>query len=137
MNKTVSLFLLLLGLLVLPVAAAAADTQPLNVAIGYEQALNLGDPDAMTALFADDAVFYRHIGGQAITGQAAIREALAPWARENRTYEIVSLNMTGDEMTLVVDISDQGVTWGRQTLRAVVEDGLIQSLEPVAFRFLF
>ena len=45
--------------------------------------------------------------------------------------------MTGDEMTLVVDISDQGVTWGRQTLRAVVEDGLIQSLEPVAFRFLF
>ena len=63
MNKKVSLFLLLLGLLVLPVAAAAADTQPLNVAIGSQQALNLGDPDAMTALFADDAVFYRHIGG--------------------------------------------------------------------------
>lgn len=137
MSKKVSLFLLMLGLLVLPVASAAADSQPLNVAIGYEQALNLGDLDAMTALFADDAVFHSHIGGPAITGQAAIREAMAPWSRDGRAYELVSLTMTGDEMILVFDITDRDVTWGRQTLRAVVEDGLIQSLEPVAFRFLF
>lgn len=136
MKTRVSLFLFAV-LLVLSVAVAAADTRPLNVAIGYEQALNLGDLEAMTALFADDAVFYSHIGGEAITGHAAIREALAPWSRENRTYEIVSLNMTGNEMTIVVDIADRGIAWGRQTLRATVEDGLIQTMAPLAFRFLF
>ncbi len=137
MNKKMSLFLLLIGLLVLPVAAASADTQPLALAIGYEQALTLGDLSAMTALFAEDAVFINRIGGEAITGQDAIRDALAPWARPDRTHEIVSLNMNGDEMTIVVEIADHGIAWGRQTLRAVVEDGLIRLLEPIAFRFLF
>lgn len=137
MKKKVSLFLLLIGLLALPIAGASADTRPLSLAIGYEQALNLGDLDAMTALFANDAVFVSRIGGEAITGHDAIRDALAPWARPDRTHEVVSLNMNGDELTIVVEIADHGIAWGRQTLRAVVEDGLIRLLEPVAFRFLF
>ena len=45
--------------------------------------------------------------------------------------------MSGNELTLVIEISDRGIAWGRQTLRATVEDGLIQTMEPVAFRFLF
>ncbi len=137
MNKKVSLFLLLIGLLVLPVVSVAADTEPLALAIGYEQALTLGDLDAMTALFADDAVFVSRIGGEAITGQDAIRAAMAPWARPDRTHEIVSLSMNGGEMIIVVEIADHGIAWGRQTLRAVVDDGLIRLLEPIAFRFLF
>ena len=136
MNKKVSL-ILLLGLLALPAASAAADTQPLSLAIGLEEALNLGDPAAMTALFADDAVFINGIGGEAITGRDAIGDVLAVWSRLDRSHEVVSLNMAGDEITVVVEIADHGITWGRQTLRMVVEDGLIRSLEPIAFRFLF
>ncbi len=40
-------------------------------------------------------------------------------------------------MIIVVEIADHGIAWGRQTLRAVVDDGLIRLLEPIAFRFLF
>jgi hypothetical protein len=136
-NKKLSVFLLLLGLLALGVSQVAADTQPLSLAIGLENALNLGDPEAMTALFADNAVFVNSIGGEAIAGHEAIQDALAAWSRADRSYEIVSLNMTGGELTIVVEIADHGIAWLRQTLRVVVEDGLIQSLEPVAFRFLF
>jgi hypothetical protein len=135
-NKKVSLILLLLGLLVLPVASAAADTQPLSLAIGLEEALNLGDPEAMTALFTDDAVFINGIGGEAITGRDAISEVLAGQTRPERSFEIVSLHMDDSHLTMMVDIADHGIAWGRQTLEVVVEDGLIRLLEPVAFRFL-
>ncbi len=136
MKKLVSLFLMSL-LLVLAVGVVSADTRPLNVAIGYEQALNLGDPDAAAALFAEDAVFVNLIGGEEIVGRAAIRETLAGQARPGRSFDTVSVQMSGNELTLVVDIADRGITWGRQTLRAIVEDGQIRSMETVAFRILF
>ena len=137
MKTKLSIFLLL-GLLVIGgVYQVAADTQPLSLAIGFEQALNLGDAEAMTALFADDAVYARYIGGDFITGREAIRDALSPQFDPDRTFDIVGVTMVDDQLTLVVEISDHGIAWMRQTLRATVRDGLIQSLEPVAFRFLF
>lgn len=137
MIKKVSLFLLL-GLLVLSgVSVAAADTQPLFLAISYEEALNLGDYEAIAAMFADDAVYYRWAGGGAVAGRDAIGELLAAESGPNRSFDIVGANMDGHELTLSVEIADRGIAWGRQTMRAVVEDGLIQSMELVAFRFLF
>ncbi len=136
MKTRVSLFLFAV-LLVLSVAVAAADTRPLNVAIGYEQAFNVGDIDGMTALFADDAVMLDSIGGEPVVGHEAIHDLLAARHRPTRTVEVVGATMSGNELTLVIEISDRGITWGRQTLRATVEDGLIQMMEPVAFRFLF
>lgn len=124
-------------LLVFTVATAAADTRPLNVAIGFEQALNLGDPDAAAALFATDAIFVSTIGGDEIAGREAIRAVLASHARPGRSFEYVSVHMSGSELTLVIDVSDRGITWGRQTMRAVVENGQIRLMETVAFRFLF
>jgi hypothetical protein len=136
-NKKVYL-ILLLGLLVLGgVSQVAADTQPLSTAIGFEQALNLDDGAAMSALFAEDAVLINGIGGAAVVGREAIEEVLASQTRPERSFDIVWVNMSGDQLTLMVDISDRGITWGRQTLELIVEDGLIQSYEPVAFRFLF
>lgn len=136
MYKKVSLFLLL-GLLVLSgVSQVAADTQPLALAVGYEQALNLGDIDATTALFADDAAFYSYIGSEAVVGRDAIQEAMALWVAPGRTFDIVAAHMVGNRITLTVDIADRGITWGRQTLQLAIENGLIQSLEPVDFRFL-
>ncbi len=137
MKTTLSLFLFLALLALGAVSPAAADTQPLALAIGFEQALNLGDAEAATALFADDAAYATHIGGDYIIGREAIREALAPHFDPDRTYEVVGVTMSGNELTLVVETSDHGIAWLRQTLRATVKDGLIQSMEPVAFRFLF
>jgi hypothetical protein len=136
MKKSV-LFVLLMGLMLLTgVATVAADTQPLFLAIGFEEALNLGDVDAAANLFADDAAYVKYIGGEAITGRAAIRDALATQTNPNRSYDVVGASMSGGQLTLVVEIADQGITWGRHTMRLVVEDGLIQSMETVAFRFL-
>ena len=137
MKNKFLIVLLLFGLLAIAgVAPAHADTQPLSLAIGFEQALNLGDVDAMTVLFADDATYVYTIGGKAIVGRDAIRDFLEPRSKPDRSYEVVGMTMTLESLTLIVDIADNGITWGRQTLRVVVEDGLIQSMEPVAFRFL-
>lgn len=137
MKSKFSLVLMLGLLVIVGVAQVAADTQPLSLAIGFEQALNLGDAEAMSVLFADDAVYARYIGGDFITGREAIRDALSPQFDPDRTFDIVGVTMVDDQLTLVVEISDHGIAWMRQTLRATVRDGLIQSLEPVAFRFLF
>lgn len=137
MKTTLSLFLFLALLALGAVSPAAADTQPLALAIGFEQALNLGDAAGMTALFANDAAYATHIGGDFITGREAIREALAPHFDPDRTFEVVGVTMSGNQLTLVVETSDHGIAWLRQTLRATVKDGLIQSMEPIAFRFLF
>lgn len=137
MNKKVFL-VLLLGLLVLSgVSQASANTEPLSLAIGFEQALNLDDGAAMSALFAEDAVLINGIGGAAVVGREAIEEVLASQTRPERSFDIIWVNMSGGQLTLMVDIADRGITWGRQTLELTVEDGLIQSYETVAFRFLF
>lgn len=137
MIKKVSLFLLL-GLLVLGgVSTAAADTQPLYLAISYEEALNVGDSATFAALFADDAVYYRWAGGGEVVGRDAISEMLAGHSRPGRRFEVVSANMGDEELILSYEISDHGIVWGRQTVRAEIEDGLMQSMELVAFRFLF
>jgi len=135
-KKRVSLVLSLV-LLVLLVAAAAADSRPLGVAVGYEQALNLGDIDTVATLFAADAVYVDGIGGPEVGGRDAIHGLLESQYRSFRTVEIVGASLSGDKLTLIVDISDHGIAWGRQTLRAAMKDGLIQRLEPIAFRFLF
>ena len=62
---------------------------------------------------------------------------LASQRRDTRSFEIVGATMANDQLPLVVDISDRGIAWGRQTLRATIQDGFIQRLEPIAFRFLF
>jgi hypothetical protein len=135
--KKMSLFLLLLGLLALGgVSRVAADTQPLFLAIGYEEALNLGDIDAAANLFADNAAYVKYIGGEAITGRAAIRDALAMQTNPNRSYDVVAASMSGGQLALVVEIADHGITWGRHTMRLIIEDGLIQSMETVGFRLL-
>jgi hypothetical protein len=135
--KKMSLFLLLFGLLALGVVSrVAADTQPLSLAVGFEQALNIGDIDAVAALFADDAAYIRYVGGETITGRNAIGDALASQTNPNRSYDVVAANMSGGQLTLVVEIADHGITWGRHTMRLVVEDGLIQSMETVGFRLL-
>lgn len=145
-NKKVSLVLLVLLIFAAtaafvgaaPAAAApTADTRPLAVTIGYESALNSGDTDGLAALFADGGVLIDGIGGDPVAGRAAIRDALAAQLGPNRSFDVVWANMSGNQVTLVVDIADRGVVWGRQTLRMTVEDGLIRSLEPIAFRILF
>ena len=136
MHKKVSLFLLLALLLFVGVSHVAADTRPLSLAVGYEQALNLGDFEVMSGLFADDAVYVNYMGGDPVVGRDAIRELLESQSDPDRSYEVIFATMAGDELTLMVDISDRGITWGRQTFRVVVEGGLIQSMQTVGFRIL-
>lgn len=138
MKSKFSLVLLVLGLLaIVGIAPAHADTQPLSLAIGLEEALNLGDAEAMTALFTLDGSYVHTVGGDEVIGREAIRDFLAVRSNANRSYEVVGATMNGHSLTLIVDVADSGITWGRQTVHVVVEDGLIQSMELVAFRFLF
>lgn len=137
MKSKFSIVLLLVLLAFGMAGRAGADTQPLALAIGFEQALNLGDVDTMVGLFADNAVYVNTIGGDPIVGRDAIRALLDAQSDPDRAFEVIYLTMNGDRLTMMVDISDRGITWGRQTLEMVVEDGLIRSLEPVTFRFLF
>jgi hypothetical protein len=116
---------------------SAADTQPLAVAMSYEAALSAADFDGLSGLFAEDATYRETVGGQPIAGRDAIRERLAQRHSDSRQYEVVAVSLNGDQLTMTVDITDRGVTWGRHTLRATVEDGLISALETVSFRFLF
>lgn len=140
MNKRLSLVLVLALLLIagaLAVPARAASTQPLTVAVSFETALNAGDFAGLTGLFAPDGVYVDGVGGEEIRGAAAIHKLFEGQHRDFRTYEIVGASMAGDRLTLTVEISDHGVAWGRQTLQATVEDGLLVRLEPIGFRFLF
>lgn len=137
MPKKVSLFLMLALLIFAGVSHVAADTRPLSLAVGYEQALNLGDFEATAGLFADDARFVNTIGAEAVIGRDAIRALLENQSDPDRSYEVIWVTMAGNNLTMMVDISDRGIAWGRQTLDVVVADGQIQSMETVGFRFLF
>lgn len=138
MKNKFSLVMVLFALLALAgIAPVHADTQPLSLAIGIEEALNLGDAEAMTALFALDGRYVHTVGGDEIIGREAIRDFLDARSNANRSFEVVGATMTGDNLTLTVDVADRGITWGRQTVHVVVKNGLIKSMELVAFRFLF
>lgn len=97
-------------------------------------AINTGELDAATALFAADAVASYALTDRSYEGSNEIGVFLDDLHGERREYEIVQLAMVGDTVTLTVDIADSGHVWGQATLEVEVLNGMIQSLEVVETR---
>lgn len=110
------------------VAGALASAQPVYAMDGLYSSINAGDMDAAVDMFAEDAIAH-YVHTDATYEGDAIADMLDVWHVEGRTYDIVSISMEGNSVEIVVDIADNGIVWGQQTTVAVVEDGLIQSLE--------
>lgn len=97
-------------------------------------ALNTGEMEAALAAFATDAVVENQVRGETYHGPAEIEPMLQAMQREGRRYEIVRVEMVGDTITMVVEISDRGQVWGAETITAEVSAGKVQQLSVSAIQ---
>jgi hypothetical protein len=88
-------------------------------------------------MFAEDAVFTNELIGRSYVGKEEIEATLDEWQRPGRAFEIVALSMDGDTVEVTLDISDRGIVWGQQRMRAQVTDGLIGDLALTQIRLSF
>ena len=117
-----------------PSAYASIDPDPVVVLGHFFEALSAGDADAASGMFADTAVAMETFRGKTVGSSEGIAQMIASWERPGREYKIVRLTVNGDTAVVVTDVSDRGHVWGQQTTTAVVQDGMIQSLEVTDFQ---
>jgi hypothetical protein len=79
------------------------------------------------ASFARDATAENLVRKETYSGENEIRQMLQGRQREGRRYEIVKIQMDGGTITAIVEISDRGFIWGKETIEAVLKDGRLQS----------
>lgn len=118
------------------VSGAQAGLEAVYAVDGLFTAINAGELDAASALFAKDAVAGYALTDQSYEGTDKIGTFLDELHGERREYEIVQLAMVGDTVNLTVDIADSGHVWGQATLTVEVQDGMIQSLEVIETRLM-
>jgi hypothetical protein len=134
--------LLLVGLMtfVLP-AAVLADHLPYPIRAPFAVtdlygSLNAGDIDGALSAFAEDAVVKSNLSNEEWAGTEEITALLESRIRDGRKFQVVS-HYTRESLELTVEVSDNGIAWGRETLEATVEDGMIKELTTTGFRLLF
>ena len=122
-------------LLVFPSGTAAAGSDPASVARTLLRAYNAHNLDAVTALFADDAVFTVLPQGIVLTGKAQIRAALQQGAfAQNSSLRMVAYpQISGDKVTWSVQASNDawrqlGIDRLLNTNEAIVRGGKITSV---------
>ena len=118
------------------VSGAQAGLGAVYAVDGLFTAINAGELDAASALFAKDVVAGYALTDQSYEGSAEIGIFLDQLHGERREYEIVQLAMVGDTVNLTVDIADGSHIWGQATLTVEVQDGMIQSLKVIETRLM-
>lgn len=134
--------LLLVGLMtfVLPVSVAA-DHLPYPIRAPFAVtdlygSLNAGDIDGALSAFAEDAVVKSNLSNEEWAGTEEIAALLESRIRDGREFQAVS-HYTREGLELSVEVSDNGIAWGEETIEAKIEDGLITEFTTTAFRLLF
>lgn len=124
------LFVVVLSVFVF-VSGAQASLEAIDTVDNLLTAVNTGELDAASALFAADAVAGYPLANQSYEGSDEIGVFLEGLHHEGREYEIVQLAMVGNTVDLTVDVADRGHVWGQHKLRVEVQGGMIQSLEVI------
>lgn len=77
----------------------------------FVEALNSGDVDTAVTIFAENSLVEDLAHHETYLGPAEIRPMLQAMWHEGRQYEIIHLEMTGDTITMNLEISDHGTVW--------------------------
>lgn len=137
-KKRVSAVVIVMALLFLIFAGIVqAGVAPVTAIDTLVAEVNSDSLDEAMAMFAEDAVFTNQLIGRSYVGKEEIETVLGAWQRPGRAFEIVALSMDGDTVEVTLDVSDHGVVWGQQRMRAQVTDGLIGDLALTQIRLSF
>jgi len=128
----VALIAMVVSVLFLNGGPAQADVRAIVAVDNLFTALNAGQVDTAMASFAQDAVVENWVRDETYVGADEIRQMLQAMPHQNRQFDIVRVEMVGDTVTLDVEISDRGHTWGTETYVAEVSDGKLQTLTVTA-----
>lgn len=110
------------------VPVARADLEAVYTVDSLFTAVNAGELDAASDLFAEDAIAGYVLTNQTYEGSDEISAFLDDLHYEGREYEVVQLTMVGDVFELTLDIADRGHVWGQQKVQVEMEKGMIQRL---------
>ena len=113
---------------------AHADIQPVMALDNMYTALNAGQVETAAASFDTNAKIVDSIQGKEYVGVSGITQMLQGMQRDGRQYSIARLDMDGNTVVANVDVSDNDIVWGTETIEAQVKDGKIQNLDETAFR---
>lgn len=137
-KKRVSAVVIVMALLFLIFAGIVqAGVAPVTAIDTLVAEVNSDSLDEAMDMFAEDAVFTNQLIGRSYVGKEEIETVLGAWQRPGRAFEIVALSMDGDTVEVTLDVSDHGVVWGQQRMRAQVTDGLIGDLALTQIRLSF
>jgi limonene-1,2-epoxide hydrolase len=120
--------------LLLTVQQAQASIGPVLAVNNIFTALSSGDVDRAVASFAEDATAENLVRKETYSDVSEIRQMLQRMQREGRRFDIVEIQMYGDTIKALVEVSDGGFVWGTETIEAVVKDGRLQTFTVKDFR---
>jgi limonene-1,2-epoxide hydrolase len=120
--------------LLLTVRQAQAGIEPVLAVNHIFDALNTGDVDTAVASFDEAATAENLVREETYSGVSEIRQMLQQMQQDGRRFEIVKVQMDGDTITAMVEVSDRGFVWGTETIEAVVKGGRLQTFTVTAFR---
>ena len=131
--RIIAVAMMLATLIPLNVPLAQAKADPVVAVSSFFTALNEGDGEAAVATFTPDAVATL-VRGETYNGPDGISHMVELMEHPGRNYEIIQAYMAGDSVTAVVEVSDQGISWGEDTIVIEVKDGKLQSFHEKSFQ---
>ena len=135
-KKVVSTLLLASILVMMLAAVAQASIEPVVAVETLTGELSQADLDGAMDCFTEHAVVVNKLDNRTYVDEE-IADILTVWERPGRTYDIVSLNMDGDTVTVTLDVADKGWVWGQQRMTAATENGKISDLSLDGFRLQY
>ena len=96
-------------------------------------ALNSSEVDTAVASFTDDAIARNLVRAETYDGTAEIRQMLLGMQRDGRRFDLVDIKREGDLFTARVEVSDDGIVWGTETIEATLKGDKLQSFTVKAF----
>jgi len=141
--KTKRFAVLLVGLMILAVVPASALADHLAIPIPAPFAvpdlyasMNAGDNDGAASVFAEDVVVKSNLTKGEWAGWEEIAALLESRIRDGREFQVVS-HYTREGLDLTLEVSDNGIAWGREMLEVTVEDGMIKEMTTTGFTLLY
>jgi SnoaL-like domain len=113
---------------------ARSHSDPLWAVYNVFSALSSGEVEAAVTTFAENATAENQVRGEAYQGPAQIRQMLQEMSANDRRYDVIGYQQAGDTIIAQVEVSDHDLTWGTQTILAVIKDGKVQAFNVTDFR---
>jgi limonene-1,2-epoxide hydrolase len=130
--RMVTILALLIALVTLNVPSAQASIEPIVAVNSFFTALNASDHEAAVATFTPDAVATL-VRGETYRGPEGISHMVELMEHTGRHYEIVQAHMMSNTVTVVVEVSDDGIRWGEDVIVVEVREGKLYTFYEKAF----